>query len=434
MDPDPRYYLIGVILSLIVLAFTSAVDTALSAISRHRLAALQSENPTRAALVTRLLDEPYRFKSTVLCLNAGAIIAATACTLRISDGVALLWRIAILVGLLVLILIVSEALPKAIASRNPAATAKRLAGTMAFATALLRPFIGAVSFVVRPLVRAIAGPTEARAPLVTEEELLLMVNVGEEEGLIDSGEREMIEGIFSFGDTLVREVMLPRMDIIALDADVSLDTALDCMIEHGHSRVPVFEETIDQIVGILYIKDLLPILRAGRRDLTIGGLVRDAYFVPETMKVDQLLKELRTRKSHLAIMVDEYGGTAGLATIEDLLEEIVGDIQDEFDAEDTPFELVSEGEAIADARVSLDDLNDATGLHLTSSESDRLGGLVYEQLGRVPQVGDTVTLAPGVSITVLSVEGLGPKRLRITFPQPQELATNGDREGLHDDT
>ena len=426
MDPDPRFYLIGVVMSLIILAFTSAVDAALSAIGRRRLTTLQNANPTRAALVTRLLDEPYRFKSTVLCLNAGAIIAATACTLHISQAVSLAWRVVILVGLLVLILIVSEALPKAIAIRYPAATAQRLAGPMAFVTALLSPFIGAVSFVVRPFVGMIAGPDEARAPLVTEEELLLMVNVGEEAGLIDSGEREMIEGIFSFGDTLVREVMLPRMDIVALEANTTLDQALDCMIEHGHSRVPVYEETVDQIVGILYIKDLLPILRAGRRDVTIGGLVREAYFVPETLKVDQLLKELRTRKSHLAIMVDEYGGTAGLATIEDLLEEIVGDIQDEFDAEETPLELVGDGEVIADARVSLADLNDATGLQLVSHESDRLGGLVYERLGRVPQVGDAVTLEDGSTITVLSVEGLGPKRLRLTFSPPQELTASGE--------
>lgn len=433
MDPDPSSYIFGVVACLFILACTSAVDAAFSAVSRHRLNELQHEQSPRSRFVTRLIDEPYQFKATILCLNAGAIIAATAFTLYLSRDLTPLWRIGTMFALLVLILIFTEALPKAAAIRNPVGTASLFARPMVLITMLLSPFIRLVGWVVGPFVRIIAGPAEAKAPLVTEEELLLLVNVGEEEGLIDSGEREMIEGIFSFGDTLVREVMLPRMDIVALEANASLDEALDCMIEHGHSRVPVYEESIDQIVGILYIKDLLPVLREGRRDEAIGGLLRAAYFVPETMKVDQLLKELRTRKSHLAIMVDEYGGTAGLATIEDLLEEIVGDIQDESDAEDLAIEHIGEGEVIADARISLDDLNDATDLRLESSDSDRLGGLIYEQLGRVPQVGDTVELEHDVVITVLSVEGLGPKRLKITFPQEQEIAANGGGRGAQSD-
>lgn len=431
MDPDPRYYAIGVVICLLVLAFTSAVDAALTAIGRRRLNTLQAQDPARARLIARLLEEPYRFKAAVLTLNAGVIIVATAFTLEMTNTLAFGWRLAAMFGLLLLILIFSEAIPKAIAVRNPTATARRLAQPMAFVAALLRPFIALVDLLVRPVVRLIAGPTEARAPLVTEEELLMMVNVGQEEGLIDPGERQMIEDIFSFSDTLVREVMIPRMDIIALEATATLDEALSCMIEHGHSRVPVYDDTVDQIVGILYIKDLLPVLRESRRDLPIGGLLREAYFVPETLRVADLLKELRTRKSHLAVMVDEYGGTAGLATIEDLLEEIVGDIQDESDTGELPLTVQADGEIIADARISLDDLNDATGLRLESEDADRLGGLVYELLGRVPLEGDTVEFG-GATIRVLSVEGLGPKRLQIS--PPQQIAVIGGREATNDDT
>lgn len=433
MDPDPSLYALGVALALLALAFTSAVDAALTAIGRHRLATLQSDDSRRAALIMRLLDEPYRFKAAVLTLNAAAIITATACTLRLTFSLALGWRVAVLFGLLMLILVFSEALPKALAVRNPGATARTLARPMVIVTALLRPFIAVVDTLVRPFVRLIAGPSGAKAPLVTEEELLLMVNVSEEEGLIDSGEREMIEGIFSFGDTLVREVMIPRMDIIALEAHATLDEALACMIDRGHSRIPVYEESIDQIVGILYIKDLLPVLREARRDVAIGGLLRPAYFVPDTMKVSQLLKDIQKRKSHLAVMVDEYGGVAGLATIEDVLEEIVGDIQDESDAEEPQLQLVSPGELVADARISLDDLNDATGLHLESEESDRIGGLVYEHLGRIPLVGDIVALDGAVTITVLSVEGLGPKQLRVTYPVRRPVDPDG-REASDGDT
>ncbi|MBC8163233.1 MAG: HlyC/CorC family transporter [Roseiflexaceae bacterium] len=430
MDPDPRYFAIGVVVCLLVLAFTSAVDAALSAIGRRRLNSLQREDPSRAKLIIRLIDEPYRFKAAVLMINAAAIIAATAFTLQATVVLNLGWRLAALFGLLLLILIFSEAIPKAFAVRDPSAAARLLARPMVLVTAVLRPFIAVVDLLVRPIVLMIAGPTGAKAPLMTEEELLLMVNVGEEEGLIDSGERQMIEDIFSFGGTLVREVMIPRMDIIALESSATLDEALASMIDYGHSRVPVYDETVDQIVGILYIKDLLPVLRNSRLDTPIGGLLREPYFVPETLKVSDLLRDLRSRKSHIAIMVDEYGGTAGLATIEDLLEEIVGDIQDESDTGDLPLTVLPDGQIVADARISLDDLNDATGLRLESEDADRLGGLVYELLGRVPQQGDMIEIA-GVRITVLSVEGLGPKRLQLT---PLQTVVNTGGGGNNDDT
>ncbi len=433
MDPDPSLYSIGVVLCLLVLGFTSAVDASFSAIGRHRLNTLQSEDVPRATLIKRLLDDPYRFKASVLCLNAAMIITATAFTIRLTRPLDLGWRIGSGFLLLMLILVFSEAIPKSLAVRNPMATARRFAPVMALIASALNPFITLLELITRPIVRLIVGPSAPKGPLVTEEEFMLLVNVGEEEGVIEPGEREMIQGIFEFGDTLVREVMIPRMDIVALEVEASLDQALETMIDYGHSRIPVYEESVDKIVGILYIKDLLPVLRHGDRDALIGGLLRPAYFVPETMRVSDLLKELKTRKSHLAIMVDEYGGTAGLATIEDLLEEIVGDIQDESDVEESPIEIVGENEVIADARVSLADLNDDTGLALESEESDRLGGLIYEQLGRVPQVGDEVELPNQVRITVLSVEGLGPKRLRITYPQPVAVEANADRRELGDD-
>jgi CBS domain containing-hemolysin-like protein len=417
----------GVALCLVVLAITSAADAALIAISRHRLNLLQEESAARAALVARLLAEPYRFKASVLLVNAAAIISATAFTQHLTRALALGWRLAGLALLLLLILIFSEALPKALALRSPAKTAELLAGPMALLGWLLAPLFSLISFVIGPLVRAISGQDISKLPLVTEEELRLLVNVGEEEGLIEPDEREMIEGIFSFGDTVVREVMIPRVDIVALEENAGLEAAIELVLAHGHSRIPVYRDTIDQIVGILYAKDLLPLLRAGDRVGSFGALLRPPHFVPETMKVDALLKDLQARKVHLAIVVDEYGGTAGLATIEDLLEEIVGEIQDEYDVEEPSLRFVAEGELVADARVLLDDLSDVTGLHLESEESDRIGGLVYERLGRVPKVGDQVQLDDGVTITVLSVEGLRPRQLRLNYQPPGELEVSAPK-------
>jgi putative hemolysin len=437
LDLEASLFAIGIVFCLVLLAFSSAVDAALSAISRHRLNLLQEEAATRATMVERLLSDPYRFKAALVLINAGALIAATALTLNLTSrigravglsGLDLTWlKLGMLALLLLLILILSEALPKALAIRDPSRAAKLLAGPMSFMTRLIWPLISIISLVTAPVVRLLSGHDTPQLPLVTEEELRLLVNVGEEEGLIEPDERQMIEGIFTFGDTVVREVMIPRVDIKALEEHGTLDQALDVVITHGHSRVPVYHETIDQIVGILYAKDLLRGLRADQDSLQVQDLLRAPHFVPETMKVDALLKDLQTRKVHLAIVVDEYGGTAGLATIEDLLEEIVGEIQDEYDIEEPSVQLVGEGELVADARVLLDDLNELTGLHLDSEESDRIGGLVYERLGRVPEVADEVHLQDGVTITVLSVEGLRPRQLRLTFPPPSELIISASK-------
>lgn len=433
MDPEHSLVFVGIIVCLVVLAYTSAVDAALTAINRHRLNTLQEEDTARAKIINALLSDPYRFKATILLLNGIATITATALTLQLTRNLGSGWQIGGLALLLVLILALSEALPKALVIRDPASAAKKLAGPMVALTRALWPIVMVVGFITNPLIRLISGQDTQRLPLVTEEELRMMVNVGEEEGLIEPDEREMIEGIFSFGDTLVREVMIPRVDVVALDEATSLDEALDVIIANGHSRIPVYHESVDQVIGILYAKDLLSLLRSGSREAPITNVIRHAHFVPETMKVDALLRDLQSRKVHVAIVVDEYGGTAGLVTIEDLLEEIVGDIQDEYDVEEPDVQIIAEGELIIDARVLLDDINDLSGLRLSSDESDRIGGLVFERLGRVPQIGDEVSVAESATITVLSVEGLRPRRLRLRYRPASELEVSSTRGESHDE-
>jgi CBS domain containing-hemolysin-like protein len=433
MEPERSFALLGIVACLMLLAFTSAVDAALTAISRHRLGLLQEEDRSRAALVSRLLDDPYRFKVAILLINTAAVIAVTALLLLLTRGLPWGWRAASLGGLLVAIMVFSEGVPKALALRNPAAAARLLAGPMALGTYMIWPLAWLIGVLASPFVRLVSGGASGPTPLVTEEELRMLVNVGEEEGLIEPGERQMIEGIFTFGDTLVREVMIPRVDMTVLEDTATLDDALDRIVARGHSRIPVYHESIDQITGILYAKDLLPWMRNGRRDLGLSALLRAAHFVPETMKVDALLKDLQARKVHLAIVVDEYGGTAGLVTIEDVLEEIVGEIQDEYDIELPPVQVIGEGELIVDARVLIDDINALAGLALESEESDRIGGVVYERLGRVPQQGDEVEVAEGVVIRVLSIEGLRPRRLRISYQNDDTLAISARKEDTADE-
>lgn len=415
MDPDHSYQIIGIVLSLMLLAFSSAVEATITSISRHRLRMLQEEDSSRAHVAQRLLSEPYQFKATVVILNIAALVFATAFTLTLVEDEPVLVQVVALAVLFLAVLIFCEALPRALALHNLGAASRFLSGPMWLIVRLLWPFAAILGFAMRPIIGSISGREAARHPFVTEEELRLLVNVSEEEGLIEPDERDMIEGIFSFGDTRVREVMVPRVDIVALDEQDSLDDALEAVIKRGHSRIPVYHDTIDQVTGILYAKDLLPYLRADRRDVALSGLLRAPFFVPETMKVDVLLKDLQARRVHLAVVVDEYGGTAGVITIEDLLEEIVGDIQDEYDSEEPEIQPVGTYEYNVDARTLLDDINDTVGMHLSSDEANSIGGLVFEQLGRLPLVGDRIQIDDHVLIEVLSVERLRPRRLRLRY-------------------
>jgi putative hemolysin len=271
---------------------------------------------------------------------------------------------------------------------------------------------------------------ESGLSTMTEEDLLSYVDVGEEEGVLKEEEREMIYSIFDLDDTLVREVMVPRIDIVAVEADASVVDAMNSIIQAGHSRAPVYVDTIDNVIGILYVKDLLVYwLENGGEPRPVRGLERKVYYVPETKSVSDMLRELQAKKVHIAIVVDEYGGTAGLVTIEDLLEEIVGEIQDEHDADEFYMQYISDDEYIFSARMDLDDINDLMEINLPTEDSDTLGGLIYDLLGRIPKTGDKLSGAsfgaPNLHFTVLEVEGRRIKtakieRVRERLGQPEE--------------
>jgi len=430
LDPERSLELLGLVVCLVLATISSAADAALSAISRHHLHALLAEGRSRVQVVQQLLEDPARLKATTLTLNIGAAVAATALILALVHPWNAWWHpyVAIL-GLLLLLLIVGEAVPKALATRNPDRTAILLSRPIQVLGVILLPFTGLANLVMRPFLGS--GSAHLGSALVTEEELKLLVNVGAEEGLIEKEEREMIEGILIFGDTLAREVMVPRIHVVALESDATVAEALDQALSAGHSRIPVFQDTIDNIVGILYVRDLMPLLRDGHLSRTVVDLLRPAYYVPDTMKVDDLLRNLKTRKVHMAIVVDEYGGTAGLVTIEDLLEEIVGEIQDEYDTEEPAVRHVDERTWIVNARVSVDDLNTETGLQLLTEEVDSLGGLVYERLGSIPKVGDSVDV-DNVTITVQSVQGVRPEKLEIVVKERASAAQTTVVEEVED--
>ena len=308
----------------------------------------------------------------------------------------------------IIILILARLLPRAWALGRQERVALLVAGPLRALTLLLTP----ITWLMLRIGKQATPPGASADNLfLSEDGLRFLLNASEDETMIEDDEKEMIQSIFEFGETLVREVMVPRIDVMAVPLELPMLEATDVILKAGHSRVPVYEETIDNVMGILYAKDLLRYLRDGRTDVPLSKILRPPYFIPELKKVDELLQELQQRRVHMAVVVDEYGGTAGIVTIEDLLEEIVGEIQDEYDAEQPTIEPVGEDEFLFDARVPLDEVNKLLDVELPEEGGDTLGGFIYSQLGKVPAVGDTIEFG-GINIEVLSVAGRRIKQVR----------------------
>ena len=270
---------------------------------------------------------------------------------------------------------------------------------------ILAPLVWLLTTVTAAITR-LFGITDTQGEKLTAEELMIIVERGGEQGVIEAEEQQMIGAVLELGEQRVHEVMVPRIDIAALPDDVTLEQLIDTIVAEGHSRIPVYQESIDNVIGILYAKDMLPVL-AKNQEFDIRTLLRTPLFVPESISVDDLLHMLQRRKVHIAIVLDEYGGTAGMVTIEDLIEEIVGEIQDEYDVEEPMVERISDTEARIDGRASMDDLTETFGVELDGADReqyDTVGGLVYHQIGGVPQVGDTIEV-DGLTLTVESTDG-----------------------------
>jgi len=400
-------------LLLICSAFFSASETAIFSSKKVRIRHLAEEGDPRAILTSRLLEQPNRLISTILVGNNVVNIGATALATTLAIGIFGDTGAGIATGFMtVIILVFGEITPKTLASRRAEEVALKTSRFINTLGIILWPLIKVLNLLTNALIKIFGGQSK-ESPLVTEEEIRMLVNVGQEEGLLDQDEREMINSIFEFDETLVREVMIPRIDIIAVNAAESIDNVIKLIVAVGHSRIPVFENTVDDIVGVLYAKDLFePLLgKEGTRG-SIKQLMRPAYYVPESKRVRDLFAELRKEKVHMAIVLDEYGGTAGLVTIEDLIEEIVGDIQDEFDREEKNIETLSDGELLVDARTPIYDINEILELDLPDDEFDTISGLVFHNLGKLPYEGQELDIG-SLHVIVAKVTGRRIGKLRL---------------------
>jgi len=440
MNGQELIELIVLLVCFVVAALASGTETALTSVGRLRVRFLAEQGSEAAAILQRLRSDPNRFLSTVLFTNTLALIVASTATALITDsiltraGVPEVWRLwltlLVSVVLSVVILIAAEVTPKTLAISNAERVALAAAGPVDRIATFLSPILWAVTIISR----GITGGRGSRAPYLTEEELLTVLHVSEEQGVIEEQEHQMIHGIIEIGDKTVREVMIPRTDIVAVEKRAQLRDLVKLFKQDRHTRLPVYENDIDHVIGLIHVKDLLLYYTlASSRKFDMDKVLRPIEFTPEQKKVDELLNEMRVKKQHMMIVVDEYGGTAGLVTLEDLLEEIVGEIRDEYDtAEEDLLTLLNDHEARVDAGFPLEELNQR--LHLGIEESgdyDSVGGYVHAMLGKIAEEGDTFT-TEHIIWKVEKVKGRRIEIVRLTADRPWPAEAFGHVDGSHD--
>jgi putative hemolysin len=419
------------IASLFLAAFAATAETALTSVSRLRMRSLAESGDAAARRVVRLHERPNAYLSTILMANTLAVIVASAVTtLLVADRWGSGAEAPATAVLSVVVLVACEILPKSVALRFNEQAARLVSGPVTLLTRVLRPVVFLLTGLSSRLVRLVARG-DVPGPFVTEEELKMLLAVSEREGVVEEEEREMISGVLELTDKVAREVMVPRVDVIAVDVRSTVEDVTRLINQTGHSRIPLYEDSIDNVVGLIYAKDLL---RGCATDNppSLRELAREPYFTPELKRAGELLIEMRKKKVHMAVVVDEYGGTAGIVTIEDLIEEIVGDIRDEYDAtEPEEIQFISDREVLVNARVSLDDIKALLHLPIEDVEADTIGGLVYERLGSIPKPGATVQIGD-VTIRVESVRRQAIRTLRISSPRPLRVdveETGHERNG-----
>lgn len=412
--------------ALLVIGLASAAEIALSAVNRSEVRKCSEGGDRRAAMLNEQLSDAAQFWLTVMLLKSLGLVAG-----GLAVGFMLLTHtraFGMLIGILAtwLVLAAAQIVVRSLVLRNPADVAFTLAPFLRTVTTLFSP----VTFLLYRAGLRLSGEDEEESDesiFLSEDGLRLLMQVNEEESEIQESEKQMIASILEMDEIVAREVMVPRIDMVTLDVNTSLRDALDTIIEAGHSRIPVHEGNVDVIIGLLYAKDLLKCFRDNRMDAPIRELLRSPYFVPASKKVTALFREMQQQRVHVAIIVDEYGGIAGLVTIEDILEEIVGDIQDEYDINEVAyFEASGDYAYLVNSRLDIDSLGDLLDIDLSKEDADTVGGLIYSHLGHVPEQGEMLELE-GWCFTVLSVDGRRINQVRVEKIVHPELDADAAR-------
>jgi len=419
------------------LAFSSLTEGALMRVEVGRARQLASEGRWGASGLLRLVEKRQEVLSTLVLLINLSIIVASAYTTELTIayfGGSARWVPVSSIGMIALLLVLCEVTPKTYAMRRPEAVGLVFAPMLGVVHTVVHPvgrllLLIARFFLAHVVVPVMGGRVLPTGPSYSDEEMMDLVAEGEAKGDIEEEEKEMIHGVIEFADKVVREVMRPRTDLVCVRVGATLAEAAQVSKESGYSRLPVYEESVDNVIGILYAKDMLSALQTDGAKLTAGQVARKpAPVVPESKNVDEVLRLMQRRRYHMAIVIDEYGGTAGLVTIEDLLEEIFGEIQDEYDYEQEPMEVIDEKTLVVDARVSADEVEDELNVKLPEGEFDSLGGFILDQLGRVPSAGESVSWQ-GWEFTAEVVSENRIERVRVVRKAEEVEDAEGEEEG-----
>jgi len=403
------YLLVLLVILIALSAFFSASETALTSVSKIKLLNMIDENveTKRAEKILKLMENPQKLLSAILIgnniVNIGASSIATLFAIKFfpANGVGVATAV-----MTVVVLIFGEITPKTMAAQEAEKLALGVVNIINIIVIVLTPAIAILNIVTGFLVRLLGGNSDEKTPTITQAELKTMVNVSHEEGILQGEEKKMLNNVFDFRDSRAIEVMTPRTDISALEKDASYEDVVNIFKEEKFSRIPIYEESLDNIIGVLYLKD---VFAAGEKNFSIVRVMREPYYTYETKDISNLLKEMRTKRVGLAVVLDEYGGTSGIVTVEDLVEEIMGKISDEFDDDDDEISAVKEDEYIVDGTARIDDVNEMIGTNIECIHAETIGGYVTVILGRFAKKGEIVE--DNANHLVMTVEEIDKNRI-----------------------
>jgi len=406
------WQIILLVILLVMSGFFSMSETALMALSKIRIRHMVDEGVKDAKLIEKLTEDPSRLLGAILIgnniVNIGASALATSIAVKTigESGVGLATVI-----MTILILTFGEITPKSIAKQNSEKVALMVCKAINIVVKVFRPFIFIFTAISSLFIRLLGGDPKATEPFITEEELKTMVGVSEEEGVLEDVEKEMIFNVFEFADAQVKDVMVQRVDVVAVDMNATYDEVIDIIKIEQFSRIPVYNQTIDNVNGILNVKDLIIAFKS-RENFKVSDYMREPYYTYEFKKITELFNEMKNTRNHMAVVLDEYGGNVGIVTIEDLIEEVVGEIEDEYDEVDDKIIVVKEDEYIVDGSARLDHIAELIGITMESEEFDSVGGLIIGELGRFPEQNEEVEMN-NIKFVVEEIDKNRIKKVRI---------------------
>ena len=391
MDSDGLWKIVVLILCLALSALFSASETALTSLSKIRVRQMVEKDVKGAKAIEKLQNDPGKMLSAILIGNNAVNIGASSLMTSLAIDIWGNTGVGIATGIMtLLILVFAEITPKSLAAQSSEKVALKLAGFVKAAIIVFTPVSFLLTKVTNFLVKLLGGDVDMRRPFITHDELKTIVSVSHKEGILEGEERDMIYNVFDFGDSKAKDVMIPRTEMIAIDLDSTYEELIKIIIDEQYSRIPVYEDTTDNIVGILYAKDLLFLQHNKELKFDLKKYIRKAHFTYEYKPTDELFNEMRAARTHLVIVLDEYGGTEGIVTIEDLIEEIVGDIEDEYDKEIENVEVIKDNEYLVSGSLELDEVNDLLGTNIESDDFETLAGFVIDIIDRIPENGEEI--------------------------------------------